>query len=146
MFFFGSIFFQDSTTMSDEEEPVLIHTFHYYEVTNLRGHENEVMARLNYMASRIRSALFRWNVSLTGETAEEWWWKGLKNELVRTPNVSGKCLHMMKVGLCDGNCWACCRYDEYFPRCPPNPSGAGSVDEQAGGTGISTIAINDRRN
>jgi len=75
--------------MSDEE-PVLIHTFQYFEVTTLRGHDNEATARLNYMASRIRSALFRWTISLTGETAVEWWWTGFKNELVRTQKLVGK--------------------------------------------------------
>jgi hypothetical protein len=69
--------------MSDQEEPVFVHTFQYCEVTLQRAHDNEYMAKLNYMASRIRSALFRWNISLTGETAAEWWWTGFKNELVR---------------------------------------------------------------
>jgi hypothetical protein len=52
--------------------------------------ENKEMARLNYMASRIRAALRRW-VAEEDVTASEgdsegeidmWWWKGLRNELV----------------------------------------------------------------
>jgi hypothetical protein len=81
---------QSTTAMSDrKDEPTVIHTFHYCEVSSQRQEDNEDMARLNYMTSRIRAALFLWSVSYTSDVAAQWWWTGLRNEVVCTSKSSG---------------------------------------------------------
>ncbi len=143
----ASIFNQSTTAMSDgNDEPTFIHTFHYYQVSSQRQEDNEEMARLNYMTSRICAALFRWSISYTSDVGAEWWWTGLWNEVVCTSKLGGKGLPNMKVGCCDGNCWACCRLHEYFPRHPLVPSGTGSVYGRPGRPANSVLQTNVGRN
>ena len=69
--------------MSLVEELTVIDPFRYPVVSQLRQKDNEHMARLNYMASRIRAALCEWaNDSSEIEGSDLWWWTGLQKELV----------------------------------------------------------------
>jgi hypothetical protein len=68
--------------MSDEQL-TLIHSFRYPLASHQRLNDNEHMARLNYMASRIRAALCEWlKDPMKMEGSELWWWRGLKIEEV----------------------------------------------------------------
>ncbi|KAF8816372.1 hypothetical protein BYT27DRAFT_7248439 [Phlegmacium glaucopus] len=67
--------------MSDCEKPTIIDKFQYLPVSQQRKTDNEEMARLNYMTSRLRAALCKWAISALPPEAVQWWWMGLQNEL-----------------------------------------------------------------
>lgn len=66
---------------SEIEEVVNIHKFQYQTASEHRKVDNDEMARLNYITSRIRAILCAFLLSETDNAL--WWWIGLQNELVR---------------------------------------------------------------
>jgi hypothetical protein len=68
---------------SVNRKPTTLETFCYPEASALLKMDNQQMAILNYMASRIRAALFKWEDDSGIQGSNEWWYKGLQNELVR---------------------------------------------------------------
>jgi len=61
----------------------MINTFRYPQSYELRMTDNQQMAQLNYMTSRIRAALCKYEEDLDKvEGSEEWWWESLQKELV----------------------------------------------------------------
>ncbi|KAF8816370.1 hypothetical protein BYT27DRAFT_7208516 [Phlegmacium glaucopus] len=67
--------------MSDCEKPTIIDKFQYLPVSQQRKTDNEEMAQLNYMTSRLRAALCKWAISAPPPEAVQWWWMGLQNKL-----------------------------------------------------------------
>ena len=82
----------NQTTMIDAEGRVLIHHFKYPLASEQRRDDNEQMARLNYIASRIHA--------IASEGSSLWWWTGLRKEMVIVPNLIGKGLPYVKTGCC----------------------------------------------
>lgn len=68
--------------MSEVKELALIHKFVFDLVSMFRKTDNQQMARLNYMASRIRAAMCQLATSSNTEKTAQWWWTGLTTELV----------------------------------------------------------------
>ncbi|KAF8801185.1 hypothetical protein BYT27DRAFT_7262222 [Phlegmacium glaucopus] len=67
--------------MSDCEPPTIIHMFRYFPASKQQKHDNDEMARLNYMTSRLQAALCKWAISAPPPEAMQWWWTGLQNKL-----------------------------------------------------------------
>lgn len=68
----------------DEQKktPALIKEFSYPLLASLPN-ESEQIARLNYMASRIRAAFCEWaKEKVAIEGVDLWWWTGFHKELV----------------------------------------------------------------
>jgi len=70
-----------------EKKVVALQTFRYPSASQLRSMKKEQMARLNYMASRMRTAILTWSKPANFDLEEEdeidvWWWTGLQRELV----------------------------------------------------------------
>jgi hypothetical protein len=72
------------------ESLVLIQKFRYPQTSLQQQNEDEQMARLNYMASRVRAVICEWvkekvdsDITEDSEGLELWWWTGLHKELVR---------------------------------------------------------------
>ena len=70
--------------MSDLVQDVtMVHRFQHPLASSLRKNDNELMARLNYLTSRICAALSQFMaLSPEAEDAALWWWTGLQKELV----------------------------------------------------------------
>jgi hypothetical protein len=102
--------------MSSDEEEVVFRLFRYQEGGDMRQLQTFELLHLNYMASRVRAALFRWETtSSTTEEAATWWWQGFQNEMVRHSNILiRKRLPNVQVDRCDGNRRACLRRIECF--------------------------------
>jgi len=66
----------------DHDAAAFIHNFSYPLSSLSRTKDNEQMARLNYMGSRVRAALCQWATSSNTEETALWWWTGMKKELV----------------------------------------------------------------
>jgi hypothetical protein len=65
------------------EEEITIKDFSYIDMASYRSSDNVQMARLNYMASRIRAALCVWaNGGDIPDGAGPWWFGCLQMELV----------------------------------------------------------------
>jgi hypothetical protein len=65
------------------EEETTINDFSYIDASSYRPRDNAQMARLNYMASRIRAALCVWSESGDiPDGAGHWWFECLQMELV----------------------------------------------------------------
>jgi hypothetical protein len=99
--------------MSEVEDQLLIHHFLYPLASVQRVNDNEEMARLNYIASRIRAALTKWGSFEEG--SQLWWWTGLRNELVTYIlkfSDEAQLRPHVKVGCCNGTCRTrCCGYE-----------------------------------
>jgi hypothetical protein len=68
-----------------EEGTTTISRFRYDDASMHREYENELAAKLNYMTSRIRAILKKYEGSefeVEDSRLELWWWTGLNKELV----------------------------------------------------------------
>lgn len=119
-----------TTTMSDVP---LIQNFRYPSSSLQRQNDNEQMARLNYMASRIRAALFKWATISDVVGNDLWWWTGVRKELVIYKISLVRC-SSLKVGCSNGTYRSHRRLNEYFSRHPDLPPGGESVLVQQIGT------------
>jgi len=68
---------------SGKNPPVVLTARTFYPISVTRFEQEPANKRLNYMASRLRTALFTWDRShCEDDAAFAWWWDGLKHELV----------------------------------------------------------------
>lgn len=71
---------------SDKNPPIVLTARTLYLISVTRFEQEPATKRLNYMASRLRTALFKWDRSQCEDEASfVWWWDGLKHKLVNIP-------------------------------------------------------------